>query len=381
MDFALTDDQHALRDAVIRLAHGELNDGVAERDRLHAFSPEAWKRCAGFGLTGLHVPAMYGGMAADPITIAVVLEALGYACEDNGLLFSLNAHLWSAVTPLLRFGSDEQKERHLPGLCDGSVIGVQGMTEPESGSDAFALSTTLTERRDRLVLNGSKTFVSNAPVADLFVVFATADREAGWPGLSAVLVERGTPGLTVGRPFDKMGLRTSPMAELSFVDCEVPASNRLGPPGAGMAVFAHSMDWERSYILATAVGTMQRQLERTISYAQQRRQFGRPIGSFQAVSHRIVEMKARVETSRLLVQRLAWLRATGQSTRTEGPLTKWLVSESWVANSLDAQQVHGAFGYLTEAGLERDVRDALAGRIYSGTSDIQKNLVAGGLGL
>lgn len=381
MDFDLTDDQLALRDAVVRFAHGELNDGVPGRDRSHTFSPEAWKRCASFGLTGLHVPVEYGGQGADPVTVAVTLDGLGYGCEDNGLLFSLSAHLWSAVTPVLRFGTERQKQRYLPGMCDGSIIGVQGMTEPGSGSDAFALTTTVTDRGNRLVLRGSKTYVSNAPVADVFVVFATADRSAGWTGVSAVLVDRGTPGLTVGPPFEKMGLHTSPMAELAFDDCEVPADNRLGPAGAGLSIFTHSMDWERSFILATAIGTMQRQLERSIAYARQREQFGRPIGSFQAVSHRIVEMKARLETSRLLMYRLAWLRAQGRPTRLEASLVKWLVSEHWIANSLDAQQVHGAFGYMADAGLERDVRDALASRIYSGTSDIQKNLVAGGLGL
>jgi alkylation response protein AidB-like acyl-CoA dehydrogenase len=310
------------------------------------------------------------------VPIAIALEALGSVCEDNGLLFSLNAQMWSAEIPLIRFGTEAQKRRYLPSLCDGSMIGVQGVTEPGTGSDALAMTTHADRDGSGYLLNGTKTFITNAPVADVFVVFAVTDPASGFAGLSAFLVDREMQGLTVGMPFRKMGLRTSPMSELSFVDCHIPEGSRLGPEGAGMAIFNGSMEWERIFILATAVGTMQRQLERCIGYARERRQFGLPIAAFQAVSHKIVDMKVRCDTARLLLYHTAWLKGRKRSITLESAMTKLYLSESFVASSMDALQVHGAYGYMEESGLERDVRDALGSRIYSGTSQIQRNLIA-----
>lgn len=381
MDFGWTAEQESLREEVVRFARGALNDDVVRRDETHEFSREAWERCARFGIQGLAVPEGFGGRDADPLTIVLVMEALGYGCRDNGLIFSLNAQMWSCALPLVKSGTEEQKRRYLPGLCDGSLIGVQAMTEPGTGSDAFALTTTAKQTEGGFVLNGSKTFITNAPVAGIFVVFASTDPDRGFAGLSAFLVERDTPGLHIGLPFRKMGLRTSPMTELVFTDCEVPGDALLGKVGSGMAIFNSSMDWERSYILASTVGTMQRQLEEAISYARERRQFGQPIGKFQAVSHRIVDMKLRLESARLLTYRLAWLRADGKQTPLESALVKLHLSECYLQSSLDALQIHGAYGYMEESEIERDVRDAVGSRIYSGTSEIQRNIVAGYLGL
>jgi alkylation response protein AidB-like acyl-CoA dehydrogenase len=261
------------------------------------------------------------------------------------------------------------------------LIAAQAMTEPESGSDAFGLSTRAERRGDGFALSGSKTFVTNGPVADVFLVYATTDPDEGLAGLCAFLLERGAPGLSVGPPMPKLGLRTSPMSELSFDGCEVSADGLLGRPGAGMAVFGLAMQWERSLILASAVGTMQRQLERCVSYARERRQFGSPIGKFQAVSHRIADMKVRLETARLVVYRLAWLLDSGKATPLDAALAKLHVSESYLASSLDALQLHGGSGYVAGQELERDVRDAIGSRIHSGTSDIQRNVIAGLLGL
>jgi len=381
MDFALTQEQQRLRDEIVRFASAELNDDLVHRDADSAFSPEAWKRCAAMGLQGLPVPESYGGVGADALSVIIAMEALGYGCRDNGLIFSLNAQMWSCETPLVRFGTEEQKQRYLPGLCDGSLIGVQCMTESASGSDAFALETTARRSSSGYVLNGSKMFITNAPVADVFIVFASTDKAKRFAGISAFVVDRQTPGVSVGPPFHKMGLRTSPMSEVVFSDSEVPVDRLLGPEGAGAAIFNHSMDWERSCILASAVGTMQRQLDRSISYAKERRQFGQPIGRFEAVSHRIADMKLRIETSRLLMYRLSWLKRAGEPAPLESALVKLHLSESFLTTSLDTLQVHGGYGYMTESEIERDVRDAVASRIYSGTSDIQRNLVAAHLGL
>ena len=225
-----------------------------------------------------------------PIEDIFIMEALGYGCADNGLIFSLNAHLWACQYPLLRFGSEDQKRRYIPSLCDGSIVAAHGTSEPESGSDAFALATTATPVDAGWSLRGSKTFVTNAPVADLFVLFATTDRARGFAGLCCFLVERDTPGLSVGPPLHKMGLRTSPMSEVFLDDCVVPAENLLGKAGGGMAVFNAAMERERGLILASTIGTMERNLERSVAYAQNRRQFGQPIGKFQAVAHRLVDM-------------------------------------------------------------------------------------------
>ncbi|HEU4451393.1 MAG TPA: acyl-CoA dehydrogenase family protein [Gaiellaceae bacterium] len=381
MDFDLTDEQRALRDSIREFARRELNDDVIERDKSGAFSREAWGKCADVGLLGLPVPEEYGGAGAGALTTIVALEALGRACTDSGLIFSVNAQMWACETPIVRFGTEEQKRRWLPGLCDGSLIAAHGMSEPGSGSDAFSLSTTARRDGEAYVLDGSKTFVTNAPESDLFVVFATVDKELGFAGVTAFLVERDTPGLTVGTPLSKMGLRTSPMGELFFSDCRVPAENLLGKPGQGMLVFDSSMAWERSCILASTVGTMERQLERSLDYARERRQFGRPIGSFQAVSHRLVDMRLRLDTARLLLYRLGWLMDRGEPTTLESALVKLYLSECYVRSSLDALQVHGGYGYMTEYELERDVRDAIGSRLYSGTSELQYEVAAKSLGL
>lgn len=381
MDFAPSPKQIDLRESVTRFARRELRDDVRARDARGEFSRELWRRCATFGIQGLPIPEGYGGSGEDALTTFLALEALGYGCLDGGLTFSLNAQMWSIEMPILRFGREDQKRRYLPALCAGSLIGGHAMTEPNTGSDAFAMRTTATRRGNGYVLHGSKTFVSNAPVADFFLVFARTDPAKGAFGLSAFLVDRDTPGLTLGRELHKMGLRTSPMAEVSFEDCEVPADAMLGVPGGGMALFNHSMDWERGGILACAIGTMERQLERCIAYARERMQFGRPIGKFQAVAHRIVDMKLRLETARLLLRRLGWLKVAGKPTRIESAMVKMYLSECFLQSSLDAVQIFGGYGYMTEYELEREVRDAVGSRIYSGTSDIQRNIIAGGLGL
>ena len=281
--------------------------------------------------------------------------------------------------PIVGFGTDEQKARYLPGLCDGSLIAAHAMTEPGSGSDAFA-SHAAEPRGEGWVLNGSKTFVTNAPDAGLFLVFATTNREAGVAGLTAFLVERDTPGVSVGPAFDKMGLRTSPMGEVFLDDCEVGPGQLLGKAGAARR--CSTRRWSGSAAAScAAVGTMQRQLERCVAYAQEREQFGEPIGSFQAVGHRIVDMQLRLETARLLLYRLGWLKERGEARAMDAALTKLHLSESFVQSSLDALQIHGGYGYMTESELERDVRDALASRIYSGTSEMQRTIVARGLGL
>lgn len=381
MDFSWTDEQAELKAAIAEFARRELNDGLIERDLAGAFPLANWKRCAEFGIQGLCVPTEYGGNGFDVLTAIAAMEGLGYGCHDNGLIFALNAQMWSVQTPILRFGSDEQKEAYVPRLVSGEIIGAHGMTEPDSGSDAFSLTTRAEKRGDTYVLNGAKTFISNAPVAELFLVFATLGRSRGFMAITAFLIEKGTPGLTVSQPIEKMGLRTAPMAEVILSDCEVGEARRLGAEGNGGTIFTHSMMWERCCILASNVGSMERQVERCVEYAKTRTQFGSPIAEYQAVSHRIVDMKVRLEAARLLLYRAGWLRNRGRDATSEVAMAKLYLSEAYLRSSLDAVQVHGGYGFTAEYEFEREVRDAVGGRIYSGTSEIQKQIIARTLGL
>jgi alkylation response protein AidB-like acyl-CoA dehydrogenase len=322
-----------------------------------------------------------GGGGADIMTTVLVMEGLGYGCHDNGLIFSLNAQMWSLQLPLVKFGTPAQQRAYLPGLISGDLIGVHAMTEPDSGSDAFGMRTRVERQGDGYLLNGTKLYITNAPVSDVVLVFAAHPGKPKMAAISAFLVEKGTPGFTVTRGLDKMGLRTSPMGEVVLDDCYVPAENRVGSEGAGMAIFNSSMAWERSCILASALGAMQRQLEESVEYARARKQFGQSIGKFQAVSNKVADMYLRLEAARLLVYQAAWLGQQGKPVAAEAAAAKLFTSEAWVASSLDAIQLHGAYGYMKESGIERDLRDAVAGTIYSGTSEIQRVILARLLGL
>jgi alkylation response protein AidB-like acyl-CoA dehydrogenase len=365
-----------LFDAVEQFARQELNQNLVENDRQAVFSRDNWTKCGRMGIQGLPVPLDWGGLGQDPLTTVGALERLGYTCRDNGLIFSLNAHMWTACMPLVEFGTAEQKARYLPGLCNGDLIGGNAMSEPDAGSDAYGMRTTAVKKGSCYVLNGSKTFVTNGPVADVLVVFATVDRAKGPAGVSAFLVERSFKGLSIGRKLEKMGLRTSPMAELFFDDCEVPEENRLGREGAGPSLFTHSMTWERGCILASAVGSMQRLFDTCVRYVKSRKQFGQPIGKFQLVATKIVDMKVRLDTARFMLYQAAHQRTLGRTAVLESCLAKLHISESWARNCEDALQIHGGYGYMTDSEIERELRDAIGSRIYSGTNEIQRNIVA-----
>jgi alkylation response protein AidB-like acyl-CoA dehydrogenase len=381
VEFDLTAEQARLQQAAIEFARASLCEDMIGRDRDELFDRGLWRSCAEFGVLGMPVPEVYGGFGLDLSTLLAVMEGLGYGAKDQGLLFSLNAHLWTNTLPILEYGTEQQKTTWLPGLCDGTLIGANGASEPNAGSDVFAMRTRAVRDGDEYVLNGVKTFVSNAPVADLFVVYATVDPALGPLGVTAFVVERDRPGLQVTKRLGKMGLRTSPMAEVVFDGCRVPVSNRLGREGRGATVFETSMEWERGCILASCLGVMRRQLERCISHVQQRKQFGRSIGSFQAVSHRIVDMELRLETTRPLVYKIGWLKGQGKDATLAAALAKLHVSDCFVKSSIDAMQIFGGYGYMVEQEIERDVRDALASTLYSGTTEIQRNIVARALGL
>lgn len=367
--------------AVVQFTRKLPSDDVIERDRTGEFPRDAWKRCGEFGIQGLPAPEEYGGGAADTVTTILALEALGYGCSDNGLVFSINAHMWTSVIPLWHFGTDEQRRRWLPGLCSGDLIGCHAITEPEAGSDPFALRASAREAEEGYLLNGRKTFITNAPIADLLVIFARTSEGIGPYGITAFLVERGTPGCNTSREIDKMGLRTSPMSEVVLEDCWVPRSSILGRLGRGGEVFQKSMMWERACIMASQVGLMRRTMDACVAYAKQREQFGQSIAKFESVADKIANMKIAVDAARGLVLRVGWLMDNGRDATLEAAVAKAFVSEASVRTHLDAVQIHGGYGYTTEFQIERALRDAVGGKIYSGTSEIQRRIIARRLGL
>jgi alkylation response protein AidB-like acyl-CoA dehydrogenase len=376
----VTPEQSSFYDDVLAFSR-TLRADVRGLDRSSDFDLDGWRRCARFGIQGLPAPAEYGGGQADVTTTILALEALGYGCADNGLVFSINAHMWTSVIPVWEFGTDEQKAEWLPRLCSGEAIGCHAMTEPQAGSDPFSLVSSAKATEGGFVLNGRKTFISNAPVADLVIVFARTGEAFGPFGITAFLVPAGTPGMDVSKSIDKMGLRTSPMAEVAFDDCFVPTSSVLGRVGRGADVFQHSMRWERACIMASQVGLMRRTMETCIAYANERRQFGQPIARFESVADKIADMRVAVDAGHALVLRVGWLMDRGRDTTTESAVAKLFVGEANVRTQLDAVQIHGGYGYTTEFEIERALRDAVGGRIYSGTSEIQRRIIARRLGL
>jgi alkylation response protein AidB-like acyl-CoA dehydrogenase len=381
MDFEPSGAQKRWHDAAVSFAKQDLVDDVLARDDRREFWREGYERCARFGLCGLPVPEEYGGTGVGlPETIAA-MEGLGYGCADNGLIFALNASLWTVTVPLLKHGTEEQRRRFLPGLCDGSLLGANAASEVDAGSDVFAMKSTAERSVDGWVLNGRKTWCTSAPVADLFSVYAVSDPGRGAMGITAFLVPKETPGLRVVREIPKMGLRTVPMGEVALENCVVPDSLRLGREGRGVEVFSGSMEWERGAILASALGTMKRQLEHCVAHARSREQFGQKIGKFQSVSNRIVDMALRLETCRPLVYKIGWLKARGADATSEAAMAKLHVSECFVQNSLDAVRIFGASGYVCEGGIERDLRDSVGSLIFSGTNDVQRMILARRLGL
>jgi hypothetical protein len=382
MDFSLSEEQQLLRETIVRFSQNELNADVTGRDREHRFPRDLWLKCGEMRLQGLPVPEEYGGSGLDPLTTAIALEGLGYGCKDGGLVFSICAHLLSCVVPLWRHGTEEQKKRFLPRLCDGSFIGVHAMTEPNSGSDAFALSTKAERQGNGYRINGSKTFISNGPVADVVIVFAVTDAKKGYHGgVSAFIVEKGAAGFRSSQPFDKMGIRTAPLGELVFEDVYVSEDAVLGGIGAGSAIFTHAMDWERTCLFASHVGAMERLLEIVLKYARSRTQFGQTIGKFQAISHRIADMKVHLEAARLLVYRAASRLDQARNVSLDASIAKLFVSESLLQAALAAVQIHGGYGYMAEFEVERALRDAIGSTIYSGTSEMQRNIISRWLGL
>lgn len=379
--FAFSARQQALFDEAVAFARATLNNDVIGRDREGQFPEALWRRCAEENIMGLCVPEAYGGRGETISNAVAYMEGLGFGCTDNGLTYGIGSQVWSTIDTVMRFGTTAQKTAYLPKLCAGQSIGAFAMTERHSGSDCFALECEAVREGDAYRINGEKQLITFAPVADFALVFAKTDPDAGRWGISVFLVDADTPGYQRSAMRMKMGLRTIPIGHIALEDCLVPESAMLGQVGSGASIFSSAQEAERGCILATQIGAMQRQLNTAIAYARDRKQFGQPIGKFQSVSNRIVDMKLRVETCRLLLYKTAHLQTTGAPAMMESALTNLAVAEAGLQSSIDAVRIHGGRGFLTEFEIERDMRDAMGAPLYGGTSDIQRDIIARLLGV
>jgi alkylation response protein AidB-like acyl-CoA dehydrogenase len=379
MDFSWTPEQSDLYDRALAFARERLEPASKNKE------PDAFRtsfRVAGeFGLLGLCVPEEYGGIGLGALDTARTFEAAGKGCTDSGLLFGCAAHLFACAMPILEFAQEDLKRALLPKLCKGELVGANAITEDVSGSDAFAMRTSVEIDGDNYYVTGAKSYVTNGPFADVFVTYGTKNPAYGHMGIVGVVLERDTPGLTVGAPFEKIGLKGAPISSVYYERCKVPATARLGREGQGSSVFTRSMHWERACLFGIYLGVMERQIELVVGYLKNRRQFGKPLAKQQALAHKVADMKLRLEAARLLLYRACWKIDRGEDATQEIAMSKIATSEAAIQSSLDAIQLYGGNGVMEEMGIAVMLRDAVPSTIFSGTSEIQRNLIARGLGL
>ncbi len=383
MDFALPEQTITLGQNARKFAQAELSADIAQRDKRGAVDTADWRplwdACANYGLLGLALPKALGGGGHDIQTTVHILQELGYGAPDGGLTLGLGAQIWSMQMPILEFGTEAQKADILPKLISGDMICAHAVTESHSGSDAMALTTRATKVDGGYVLNGEKVYIGMAPACDLAFVFATVNPDHGAWGVSAFLVEATSDGFIRKDQTQKMGTRTLPFGALEFVDCFVPDTAVLGKIGAGNAIFNRSLEWERRFIFTSQVGAMARMLDDCVSFAKTRDVFGGPIHTHQSVSNRLADMKLRLETAQLMLWRAAWEADQGAWDMARAAATKLHISEAYLASAMDAMRNFGARGYMEDAEIARNMRDALGGITYGGTSDIQRQIISAAL--
>lgn len=365
---------------VIQFGLNNLSYNMIKNDNKCIFNQQAWNKCGELGVQGWPIPQKYGGKGLSILKTIYGLQGLGYACKDNGLLFGISAHLWACAMPILSFGNETQKKHFLPLLSNGNIIAAHSATEPQAGSDVYSLTTTATKHKDTFILNGEKHYVTNGGVADIFIIFATTDITLGQKGISVFIVHRDNPGLIISPKVLTMGDRTCEIIRLKLQNCEVKKQHLLGQEGIGALIFSRSMEWERGFILTPAIGTMERLLDQSIKYARTHKQFGQPIGRFQLVSSKIVDMKIRLENCKSHITNLAHKKDNKKTAIMEAAIANLYISESWFKSTINAMEIHGGNGYMTEMEIERELRDALGSKFYSGTSEIQKTVIAKFLG-
>jgi butyryl-CoA dehydrogenase len=374
MDFDLTDEQQLIRDAVREFADTEVAPIAAELDRDHRFPHELLPKMAELNLMGMPYPEKVGGAGADYVSYIIAIEEISRACASTGII--LSAHTSLATWPVYKFGSEAQKDRYLPDMASGRRLGAFALTEPGAGTDAAAGTTTATLHTDGYALNGSKIFITNAPYAEVYIVFAKTDPQRGARGMSAFIVEKDTPGLSVGEAEHKLGIRGSSTPPLYFADCRIPKDALLGEEGEGFKIAMQTLDGGRIGVAAQALGIAQAALDAAVAYAKERIQFGKPLAALQAIQWMIADMATQVDAARLLVYRAARCIDHGRPYSTEGAMAKLFASETATRVADRAIQIHGGYGYTESYPVERNYRDAKITELYEGTSEVQRMVIS-----
>jgi len=377
MEFGFTDEQKAFQEQVLKFSQKELAPLAEEADWKGEFCWEAWRRMGRFGLLGLTYPEAFGGSGSDVVTACLAGEAVGRGGAEGGLCLAWGAHTYLCGDTILRHGSEEQKRKYVAKIASGEWVGAMGLTEPGAGSDAASIRTTAVRKGDAYYLNGTKMFITNGPIADVMVIIAVTAKDKKGAGISAFIVEKNYPGFSVGRELKKMGVKASTTGELVFDECAVPAENILRREGDGFLIALGTVEWDRSTLLAPCLGGLEYALDACVSYSKERRQFDRPIASFQAIQHKLADMKVIIEAMRLLIYRVAWLKDQGQGVNpVEAAVAKLFAGELGMKAAHDAVQIHGGYGLMHEYPVERIYRDSRLGAIGGGTSEIMRLIIA-----
>jgi len=381
VDFELTPEQKMIRDTARDLAKREIAPRAAEIDKTHEFPRRIFAQLGELGLLGIMIPETWGGAGMDALSYVLAMEEIARACASTAVIMSVQSSLVSA--PILAAGTDAQRARWLPDLAAGRKIGCFALSEPEAGSDAKAQRTRATRAgtgaTDGWILNGTKNFITNAPVADLALVFASTDPTKRGRGITAFLVPIDTPGLKIGPPDDKLGIRGAPSAQIFLADCAIPDDARLGPEGDGFKVALRALDGGRIGIAAQALGIARAAFEDATGYARERKTFGQPIAEHQAIQFKLADMRTEIDAARMLLWRAAAKKDSGQAYATEASMAKLFASEVANRAAKEAVQIFGGYGYLADFPAERHFRDAKITEIYEGTSEIQRLVIASAL--
>ncbi|MFK4011335.1 acyl-CoA dehydrogenase AcdA [Bacillus cereus] len=374
MHFKLSEEHEMIRKMVRVFAKNEVAPTAAERDEEERFDRELFDQMAELGLTGIPWPEEYGGIGSDYLAYVIAIEELSRVCASTGV--TLSAHTSLAGWPIFKFGTEEQKQKFLRPMAEGKKIGAYGLTEPGSGSDAGGMKTIAKRDGDHYILNGSKIFITNGGIADIYVVFALTDPESKQRGTSAFIVESDTPGFSVGKKESKLGIRSSPTTEIMFEDCRIPVENLLGEEGQGFKVAMQTLDGGRNGIAAQAVGIAQGALDASVEYARERHQFGKPIAAQQGIGFKLADMATDVEAARLLTYQAAWLESEGLPYGKESAMSKVFAGDTAMRVTTEAVQVFGGYGYTKDYPVERYMRDAKITQIYEGTQEIQRLVIS-----
>jgi butyryl-CoA dehydrogenase len=377
MDFDLTEEQRMIQEMAKSFAQKEVLPKAAELDETGRFPEELVRQMAGLGLMGITVPEEYGGAGMDNICYAIAMEEIARACASTAVILSVNNSL--ACAPIFSFGSEEQKRKYLVPLASGEHLGCFGLTEPEAGSDAGSQKTTAVRDGSHYVLNGTKNFITNATQADTCVLFAMTDKEKKHKGITAFILDMKSQGITIGKKEAKLGICASATASIILEDVKIPEANRLGSEGEGFKIAMRTLDGGRIGIAAQAIGIARASLEDSLAYAKERKQFGQPIASFQAIQWMLADMATEIDAARMLTHRAAWRKDRNLRYTKESAMAKLYASEAAMRASVKGIQIHGGYGYIREYPAERHFRDAKITEIYEGTSEIQRLVIASDL--